>query len=304
MVDFGRKPKKADVCTNAASDTRKVPIGIWVRETKPITERLTAFKNEGKATYAAFGATALGALGYSRSTKDVDIVIKPGTLGFDELSAELAKEFGFIKCPRGEDRVQMLVKEVEGYHYVVELWNDYIYVMDCDKDMWKRTRIGQGLGFPAITLSIEDLVSSKLGRYFVEHKPEDIIDIAFLLRQHGIKDYNYFVDRIQKIKRNGQTIDDFLFEEITALAESLGAEETAELHSEIVSRKPYRQLLETIMFKLAKESGNLDELAAKALLRRKDAELLINKLGITETRSGFTIPKSPNAIITALAKDE
>ena len=302
MVDFGRKPKKTDICTNAASDTRKVPIGIWVRETKPITERLTAFQNEGKATYAAFGATALGALGYSRSTKDVDIVIKPGTLGFDELSAELAKEFGLTKCPRGEDRVQMLVKEVEGYHYVVELWNDYIYVMDCDKEMWKRTTIGQELGFPAITLSVEDMVSSKLGRYFVEHKPEDITDIAFLLRQYGIKDYNYFVDRIQKIKRNGQTIDDFLFEEISELTSRLGRKETIALHAEIVKRKLYRQLLERIMFKFAKESKTIDEIADKTLLPSGAAEAILNKLGITNAKAGFEIPDNPNAIISSLVK--
>ena len=300
MVDLGKRAKATDICSAAASDTRKVPIGIWVRETKPIIERLTSWQHEKKAAFAAFGATALGALGYSRSTKDVELVVKAGEWAFDYLAQELAKDFGFTKCPGGINKVLTLVKEIEGYHYVIELWDDYIYVMDCDGEMWKRVAVGQSLGFPLATLSVEDLASSKLGRFFVEHKREDIMDIAFLLKDYGIKDFDYFVQRIRKIKRGGQTIDDFLFEEVTALSTILGTEETTRLHSEIVNRKLYRQLLDRIMFKLAKESKNVDELADKTFLYRKDVKSILAKLGIAETGSGFSIPKSPNSIITAL----
>ncbi len=302
MVELEKRAGAKDICSIAVADARKVPIDIWVRETKPVIERLTSWQNEDKAAYAGFGATALGALGYSRSTKDVDLVVKAGEWTFDRLARELAKEFGFTKCPRNVSRVQMLVKETEGYYYVVELWDDYIYVMDCDGEMWRRVAVGQSLGFPLVTLSVEDMVSSKLGRFFIEHRREDIADIAFLLREYGVSDFGYFVQRIQKIKRAGQTIDDFLFEEIAALAELLGNDETAKLHSEIVKRKPYRQLLERVMFKFAKESSDLGELAQKAFLRRKDAESILKKLGIAETKPGFSIPKNPNSMITELVR--
>ena len=54
--------------------------------------------------------------------------------------------------------VQMLVKEIDGFLFVIELWDNYIYVMDCDDAMWAKTQLGQTA--PTITLSTEDMISS------------------------------------------------------------------------------------------------------------------------------------------------
>lgn len=303
MVDFGKKNRGTDICSLAQADARKVPIEIWVKETKPIVDELNVLQNEGKLNYAAFGAAALGALGYARSTKHVDIVVKARHLPFSDIAGAIAKEFGFTKCLRGENRIQMLVKEIGGYHYVLELWNDYVYVMDCDDEIWKKVVVGQSLGFPARTLSIEDMVSSKLGRFFTEHRREDITDMAFLLKNNGVSDFDYFVNRIQKIRRGNQTIDNFLFEEMSSLSEILGHEETAKLHSEIVNRRLYAQLLERMAFQFAKKAASVEEMARLSILTKKDAASILKKLGIRREKAGFTLPKNPNAIITRLVKN-
>ncbi|MBI5036508.1 hypothetical protein HZC09_04140 [Candidatus Micrarchaeota archaeon] len=300
MVDLQDKKQEDNLCAKATRDSRKVPIEIWVQQTKPVVEKLTQWRKEHKIEFAAFGATALGALGYARPTKDVDLVIKPQEWAFSQISQTLSEEFGFTRCPRGTGKVQMLAKEIGGFHFVVELWDNYIYVMDCDEAMWARTRIGQNLGFPAITLSTEDMVSSKLGRFFVEHAQEDITDIAFLLKEHGIRDYAYFAQRIQKIRRSGKTIDDFLFEEMLSLAEIIGKKPATLLHTEIVKRRPYRQLLERIMFRFSKQCKNAEEISELALLTKKETEAVLGKLGIEQTGKGFQTPKGPDSIISRI----
>ncbi len=300
MVEFQNRKQGESICAKAVKDSRKVPINIWVQETKPVVEKLTQWQQEHKIKFAAFGATALGALGYTRPTKDVDLVIKPQEWGFDKVSQVLSKEFGFALCPRGINKVQMLVKEIDGFHFVIELWDNYIYVMDCDDAMWAKTQLGQNLGFPTITLSTEDMISSKLGRFFVEHAQEDITDIAFLLKEHGIGNYAYFVQRIEKIRRNGKTIDDFLYEEVLSLAKIIGQSQAATVHTEIVKRRPYRQLLERIMFQLSKQCKTEDEIAQHAVLKPREAKDLLKKLGIEKTEEGFQTPKNPNAIISGI----
>ena len=303
MVDIGKKTRKTDLCSTALTDNRKVPNEIWIRESKPVLEKLLSLEGEGKIKYAAFGATALGALGYTRATKDVDIVVKPLNMNFGEIAQALSADFNLTKC-KNDDKVQMLVKEVGDYYFVLELWNNFIYVMDCDDEMWLRTRTGQRLGLPLTTLSVEDMIASKLGRYFFKHPQEDIYDIAFLLKEYGIKDFKYFIARIEKITREGKTIDDFLFEEILKLSELLGIEKTTELHSQIVERRPYRQLLERIMFQYSKESKDGKDLAGKTFLNKNLLEKMLKSLEIIETKKGFEIPKNPNSKITAfLAKN-
>ncbi len=303
MVDIGSKTRKTDICSIAIADNRKVPIGIWVRETKQIIEKLTTLQTERKLTYAAFGATALGALGYSRATKDVDIVVKKEELTCEKVAEVLSEEFGLTVCKKEGQKVIMLVKEIEDYHFVVELWDDCIYVMDCDDQMWKRAQVGQNLGFPIITLSTEDMVSSKLGRFFVEKQKEDITDIAFLLKTYGIRNFDYFVKRIERIRRHGKTIDDFLFEEMVGLSELLGNDELIKLHTEIVKRRPYKQLLDRIMFKFAKESKGLDELSAKVYLQKRETENILKMLKIEMGAKVFTIPKNPDGIISDVLKE-
>lgn len=303
MVDIGVKTRKTDLCSIALSDTRKVPIEIWVRETKPIIERLTALQTERKLTYAAFGATALGALGYTRATKDVDLVVKKEEWTCEKVADVLSEEFGLTICKKESQKVIMLVKEIEGYHFVIELWDDYIYVMDCDEQMWKRTQVGQNLGFPIITLSTEDMVSSKLGRFFVQKQREDISDIAFLLKSFGIRHLDYFVERIGLIKREGKTIDDFLFEEMFELSKLLGSAELVKIQTEIVKRRPYGQLLNRIMFNFAKECSNLEEMAEKALLQKGELETILKKLQIETKGKGFSIPDNPDGMISKVLKE-
>jgi hypothetical protein len=57
------------------------------------------------------------------------------------------------------------------------------------------------------------------------------------------------------------------------------------------------------MLKIAGESSNIGEIADKALLTRKDAELLLKKLQITRTKGSFITPQNPNLIITSLLKN-
>lgn len=303
MVDIGLKTRKTDLCSTALADTRKVPIEIWVRETKPIIERLTALQTENKLTYAAFGATALGALGYSRATKDVDIVVKKEEWNCEKVAEVLSEEFNLTVCKKEGQKVIMLVKEIEGYHFVIELWDDYIYVMDCDDQMWKRAQVGQNLGFPIITLSTEDMVSSKLGRFFVEKQKEDIMDIAFLLKTYGIRNFDYFVQRIEKIKRHGKTIDEFLFEEMVELSKLLGKTDLEKIHAEIVKRRPYKQLLVRIMFNFSRECSNLDEMAEKTILQKGELEAILKKLQMETKGKGFTIPKNPDGVIAKVLNE-
>jgi len=300
MVDTGKRTTRTDICSLALADSRKVPIETWVREAKPVIEKLTQMHGQREATYAAFGATALGALGYTRTTKDVDIVIKAESKSFKDVASEIAGDFGFTVC-EGE-KVRMLVKEVDGYYFVIELWDDFIYVMDCDDQMWGRTRVAQGLGIPMLTLSVEDMVASKLGRYFMNHRSEDIVDISFLVKEYGIGDYAYFIERIQKIKREGKTVDDFLFEEILKISEILGRGKAVEFHSQIASRRPYKQLLERIMFKLARDSNGVKEVAGKAMLNPKEASRLLKMLEIKAVEGGFELPHHPDAVIAKVLR--
>ena len=302
MVDTGKKAVGTDLCSLALADTRRVPIETWIREAKPVIEKLTEMHGKKEATYAAFGATALGALGYTRTTKDVDIVIKAESKSFKDVASEIARDFSFTICEN--EKVCMLVKEVDGYYFVIELWDDFIYVMNCDDQMWRRARVAQGLGIPMLTLSVEDMIASKLGRYFVNRRSEDIVDISFLLKQYGIADYTYFIERIQKIKREGKTIDDFLFEEILKISEILGRDKTVAFHSQIAARRPYKQLLEKIMFKIAKDSKEVKEVADKAMLNAKEANQLLKILEIKAGTGGFGLPQHPDAIIAKVLRGE
>ena len=76
-------------------------------------------------------------------------------MGFDKVS-KCFQRIWFALA--GGSTVQMLVKEIDGFHFVIELWDNYIYVMDCDDAMWAKTQLGQTA--PTITLSTEDMISS------------------------------------------------------------------------------------------------------------------------------------------------
>jgi len=137
----------------------------------------------------------------------------------------------------------------------------------------------------------------------VEKQKEDITDIAFLLKTYGIRNFDYFVKRIEKIKRHGKTIDEFLFEEMVELSKLLGRAELEKIHTEIVKRRPYKQLLERIMFNFSKECSSLDEMAEKAMLQKGELESILKKLQIETKGKEFTIPKNPDGVISNVLKD-
>lgn len=182
---------------------------VWI----PTAIKITNMLEENKIQYAIFGAAALAAHDIIiRPTIDIDIVVDENDY---ENSCQIMKEKpGLIKSntEKDKDRIQ-----VADFYYndgtCVQIWKNNLYSLNMDNDSWSRilSRYISGYDDPIKTICIEDLIVSKIGRYYQQQKSngyeanKNINDILFSIKSLKSPDYPYIIKRLKEGARRETT---------------------------------------------------------------------------------------------------
>ena len=144
------------------------------------TERLLKLLKEHRVRFVVIGATAFPVHGYSRSTLDIDIFIKPNIKNAEETLNAL-KEFGYDVTDIKID--DLLTKKLLIRQYLVET-DIHPFVKGANfEDVWKnRVRAKYGNTFVHFA-SLDDLIKMKKAA----GRPQDLEDLKYLIRLKKMK---------------------------------------------------------------------------------------------------------------------
>ena len=145
------------------------------------TERLLKLLKEHRVRFVVIGATAFPVHGYSRSTLDIDIFIKPNIKNAEETLNAL-KEFGYDVTDIKID--DLLTKKLLIRQYLVET-DIHPFVKGANfEDVWKnRVRAKYGNTFVHFA-SLDDLIKMKKAA----GRPQDLEDLKYLIRLKKMKE--------------------------------------------------------------------------------------------------------------------
>lgn len=157
------------------------------RATKPVTviitrvARLCALLNAAEARYVIVGATAMQLWGWSRSTRDVDILIEPTVQNAHRVLAALSQlPFGVARDLTTDDilsRGVTMIGDTPNVDVLTRAWN--VHWADASRDMAVFTVDG----VPIPTASIEQLIASKqTGRH---QDAADVVVLRAILHQRN-----------------------------------------------------------------------------------------------------------------------
>lgn len=147
------------------------------------TEGLLKLLKEHRVRFVVIGATAFPVHGYSRSTLDIDIFIKPNIKNAEKTLNAL-KYFGYDVTDVKID--DLLTKKLLIRQYLVET-DIHPFVKGANfEDVWKnRVRAKYGNTFVHFA-SLDDLIKMKKAA----GRPQDLEDLKYLIRLKKMKEKN------------------------------------------------------------------------------------------------------------------
>lgn len=130
--------------------------------------------NEHRVRYVLIGAAAFPAHGFSRTTRDIDIMIDPSDKNIAR-ARDALKEFGYdISDVTPEE---MREKKVLFRQYILETdIHPYVTGVEFD-DVWKKRKRYKLHGVPTNFASLDDLITMKRAA----GRPKDKEDLRYLL---------------------------------------------------------------------------------------------------------------------------
>lgn len=261
---------------------------IWI----PEASRFGGILYSNGIKYAIFGAGALAVQNVMiRPTIDIDFVVE----NYDK-AVSIMREQPNLKSAnlqKERDRIQ-----VADFYFqsgiTIQIWDNNMYSLPMTDESWERTVFKPVGGYNSIwSISIEDLIVSKVGRYsqqFKENKYEankNVKDIIATIQTLTKPDYKYIIQRLDEGARR-ETLGKFSrihnlnwyfikeVETYKKMAESFDGEKTGKFISTILVQSK-SQSIDYWMLHSLRKGKSIKKFKTDFMLDEKNWKILLNK---------------------------